>query len=640
MEYRPFRHGSTFFFWIGILSAMLMSWACGGGGPSTDAIFDTGTLSFHIVYKGAEKGPRFQAAAVDCAGEGIATIEAEVYDPSFTSIAVGGPWDCDAGSGTIGSVPAGSDRTIVVLGKDDAGDIVFRGEKSGIDVVSDRENSAGTVDCTVFVPNLLTPADGSMVSDAAMGLSWQYIAGAAGYRIVVSEKSDLKDPVIDTTTTVENYTPSGLSDTKTYYWHVAAIDMFQHQGVESSVWSFTVNSNVENTSPVANITSPEQGRTFLSDTDILFAGNGNDSEDGILSGASLIWRSDVDGIIDMGETFTSDKLSPGTHHITLTVTDSEGATGLDTVVITIATGRLPDTGQTTSYTDTFGEDSDYDINAPAYTKLDASGNDLDAGAYEWAMVRDDVTGLIWEVKTDDGFIHDKDDTYTWLDAQNTFIAQLNRDRFGGHSDWRLPTIKELYNIAHKGKDYSPVINTAYFPNTMSTAYWSSTARANSTDSVWIVHFSNGSLHYMDTGDIHGHSYNVRAVRGGQNNSILVDNGDDTVTDTATGLMWQQTEAGAMNWEDALAYCENLELAGYTDWRLPNINELQSLVDFEKNFPSIDPTFFPGAESYLYWSSTTYAIEAGNGGTVSFKYGNAAYWEKSESSNVRAVRGGQ
>lgn len=310
MDYKQYRRGSKFFFWIGILSGILMLLACGGSGSSTDAIFDTGALNFRIAYQGAEKGQRFKAAVIDCAGEGIATIEAEVYDSNFTSLSVGGPWDCDAGHGTIRSVPAGSDRIIVVLGKNSAGNIVFRGEKSGIDVVSGRENNAGTIDCTLFVPNLLTPADGSVVGDTAMGLSWQYVAGADSYRIIVSEKSDPNDPIIDTTTTVENYTPSGLSDTKTYYWHVAAIDTFQHQGVVSSVWSFTVNSSVENTSPVANITSPESGRTILSETDILFDGNGNDSEDGTLSGASLIWRSDVDGIIDMGETFTSDKLSP------------------------------------------------------------------------------------------------------------------------------------------------------------------------------------------------------------------------------------------------------------------------------------------------------------------------------------------
>ena len=79
-------------------------------------------------------------------------------------------------------------------------------------------------------------------------------------------------------------------------------------------------------------------------------------------------------------------------------------------------GPVPDTGQTQSYTDTFGEDSDYLINPPSYTKLDASGNDLPDDEASWVLVRDNVTGRIWEVKTDDGSEHDKDNTYTWYDS--------------------------------------------------------------------------------------------------------------------------------------------------------------------------------------------------------------------------------
>ena len=90
-------------------------------------------------------------------------------------------------------------------------------------------------------------------------------------------------------------------------------------------------------------------------------------------------------------------------------------------------GPVPDTGQTQSYTDTFGEDSDYTINPHFYTKLDASGSALPDSATEWVMVRDNVTGLIWEVKTDDNSIHDKDNLYTWYDAENVFIAELNNE---------------------------------------------------------------------------------------------------------------------------------------------------------------------------------------------------------------------
>ena len=81
---------------------------------------------------------------------------------------------------------------------------------------------------------------------------------------------------------------------------------------------------------------------------------------------------------------------------------------------------------------------------------------------------------------------------------------------------------------------------------------------------------------------------------------FVDNGDGTITDHATGLMWTKVDGGSpMNWEDALAYAEDLDAAGYDDWRLPDAKELQSIVDYTrapdatetaKRATAIDPIF--------------------------------------------------
>lgn len=124
---------------------------------------------------------------------------------------------------------------------------------------------------------------------------------------------------------------------------------------------------------------------------------------------------------------------------------------------------------------------------------------------------------------------------------------------------------------------------------------------------------------------------------------LMVNGDGTVTDTETGLMWQQDETGWMDWESALSYCENLELAGYDDWRLPNINELQSLVDYSTKNPAIDTYAFPNATSSIYWSSTTYSIHIGHTGDASIvDFGSGLVYGLYKSFNqyVRAVRIGQ
>lgn len=404
------------------------------------------------------------------------------------------------------------------------------------------------------------------------------------------------------------------------------------------------NGHGNNSSPVVQITSPTESSNFAVGDEIKLSGSCSDNEDGYLIGSSLVWTSDLDGQLGTGETCISDTLSIGIHNITLTATDSEGAVGMDTVAITvfefIATGLVPDTGQVTSYTDTYGEDSDYGINPPHYTKLDINGNELEASAANWAMAKDNVTGLIWEVKTDDGGIHDKHNTYTWQDAQDVFITQLNDDNFCGHSDWRLPTVNDLSYLVNADAN-KPAINTVYFPNTMSFFYWTSMMNHNNADLVWSVGFDHG----MVFNTLESNYYHVRAVRGGPSSSNYIDNGDGTVTDMSTGLIWQQDQASPMNWDAALVYCESLVLAGYDDWRLPNRNELQSLLDHTAFNPSIDTILFPNTMSKEYWTSTTaitkpdcpikYAY------CVGFAYGGVGLGHNSDSHyNVRAVRGGQ
>jgi hypothetical protein len=308
--------------------------------------------------------------------------------------------------------------------------------------------------------------------------------------------------------------------------------------------------------------------------------------------------------------------------------------------------EIPDTGQTTSsYTDVFGEDSDYTINPQSYTKLDDNGNDLPDSATSWTMVRDNVTGLIWENKTDDGGIHDLDNYYTWQDAQDFFIVQLNKDNFGGNSNWRLPTVKELETLRHEeGGEWSINIDSNYFPS-MNLMYWSSTTYANSKSWAWSFDYDRGFVAPNPKSyGYYGYGY-VRAVCGGQSGAFddsiisgrMVDNGDGTVTDTETGLMWQQGESGQMAWEDALIYCETLDLAGYHDWRLPNINELHSIVDYYVYDPAINTMAFPGCQSSGYWSSTTNIGDSGSAWNMHFDSGSILYGWKLYSFNVRAVR---
>ncbi len=268
---------------------------------------------------------------------------------------------------------------------------------------------------------------------------------------------------------------------------------------------------------------------------------------------------------------------------------------------------VPDTGQKKCYDNTqeitcpnpgedfYGQDAQYITNPHSYTKLDANGNDLpDNAPWPWAMVRDNITGLVWEVKNskdnvkDYGNANDADNTYTW-DAAMEFGTTLNAQTFGGYSDWRLPTIKELSSLIDSNIPVpAPPINTFYFPNTnnSSLSYWSSIPCVADPTRAWIVSFYDGVVGRL----LKSNGRFVRAVHGGENGSYgdFIVNGNGTVTDNGTGLIWQMdTAPGTYNWQQALYYCDNFTLGGHDDWRLPNRNELQTLVDYNRYNPSID-----------------------------------------------------
>ena len=194
------------------------------------------------------------------------------------------------------------------------------------------------------------------------------------------------------------------------------------------------------------------------------------------------------------------------------------------------------------------------------------------------------------------------DLYTWGQAEN-YCGILS----GG--DWRLPTPKELYTIVDNSRT-NPAINPDFFPGTPSGYFWSSVPFDE--NHVWGINFSNGSD--STTRSIASGFYNeekayVRCVRGeplknSQFTAMTVEGGDTFYTDKTTDLMWQKAYASSVNWQQALDHCKK-PYAGYSDWRLPNKNELISIINFEKG-TSVPLSDFPdmSSENDLYWSSTT------------------------------------
>jgi hypothetical protein len=285
--------------------------------------------------------------------------------------------------------------------------------------------------------------------------------------------------------------------------------------------------------------------------------------------------------------------------------------------------------------DWFGQDAQYAGNAPSYKdNRDGTVTDLN-------------TGLMWQ--------GDPGKKMTFKQA----LSGAAKCKLAEHRDWRLPTIKELYSlILFNGTDPDPMvrstsrqkpfIDTKYFKFKYGdtdrgeriidsqfatrTKYVSTTMRGDET--MFGVNFADGRIKGYPmksprTGK--GKTFHVLYVRGNKHygKNAFKNNGDGTVTDAATGLIWMKVDSGALkagkkkdgklNWQEALDWAENLTYAGRSDWRLPNVKELQSIVNYKRspattNSAAIDPIF--QATSFAaeggkkdfpnYWSGTTHA----------------------------------
>lgn len=122
---------------------------------------------------------------------------------------------------------------------------------------------------------------------------------------------------------------------------------------------------------------------------------------------------------------------------------------------------------------------------------------------------------------------------------------------------------------------------------------------------------------------------------------FTDNGDETVTDNLTGLMWTKNATMATkSWEEAKSYCENLSHASHNDWRMPNLNELLSLIDRSKSDPALSEGHPFSDVQGIYWSSTAYLNDTSSAWDVNFGSGNIHYGGKPAVFAVWPVQSGQ
>lgn len=331
-----------------------------------------------------------------------------------------------------------------------------------------------------------------------------------------------------------------------------------------------------------------------------------------------------------------------------------------------ATGiiNLPRTGQTASY---------------------AAGDDgnLQKGV-AWPATRfvEDVTGTVPDTLT--GLVWAKDagtptagpcagGRKSWQGSLD-YVACLNSSSYLDFSDWRLPTIVELQSLFNDGASSNATWLTGQgFANvqTSYSYYWSSTTFAGSQDLAWNVNLRDSKPEYA-TGSKTGSTFYVLPVRGttseparlrrsGQTLSYAA--GDDgqlepgvawpeprftadataqCLADGLTGLVWVRYPLPTLGtWQEALEYSNSLNLCGYTDWRLPNRQELRSLVDYGETLTAsyLNETAFGGVKSREYWTSTSYAPATGSAWGVELGSGGDKTLSKTGRYSTLAVRSG-
>ncbi len=333
-----------------------------------------------------------------------------------------------------------------------------------------------------------------------------------------------------------------------------------------------------------------------------------------------------------------------------------GSTDIDTpkltCVWTVVDYRIVDTNQTNCYNSGNGEvttcigigvDAHYSSSPPSYNVTDNG-----------ETITDSNTGLVWTQSpdTDNNGTVDYSDKMSQSDAVS-YCADLD---LAGYQ-WRLPSIKEAYSlIQFSGEDPSSYTGTDTSTLTLfidedfekafgdqtageriidgqyasSTIYVSTTMNGDNT--MFGVNFVDGRIKgYPTTGNV----YYVLCVAGNTKYGInnFVDNGDNTISDSATNLMWHKNDTASSDWDDAITLCESDTTANHDDWRLPDVKELHSIVDYSRSpdttsSAAIDPIFNAtaitneaGVTDYgYYWASTTHVDYDGlgrNGTYISF-----------------------
>lgn len=242
----------------------------------------------------------------------------------------------------------------------------------------------------------------------------------------------------------------------------------------------------------------------------------------------------------------------------------------------------------------YGQDGNYLLNVPNYVLTNAD------------VVTDPITQLVWQRATPELEMD-------WTTA----FAYCNNLSLDGHNDWRLASRLEILSIMDFGSSNlhpQPAFNT----NAQPQPYWTSTSYLGDSSTHWIVDYGDAATFPENDSSIHY----PRCVRGTPiSGDFTPISEQDAILDGRTGLTWQRMlPSDLQDWYGALGYCENLDLAGFSDWRLPSLKELRSIVSDTHASPAVDTSLFGFTQAAPYWTSTPHPANPTGAMIVNFDGG--------------------
>ena len=689
--------------------------SCGSSSPTTS---DKGSISFNLALKRTTVAPRssYLPANDICIDYGITTINATVLNSSGATV-TSVSWPCSAHEGTITGVPAGSNYTVRLEGIDSSSAVAWRGEKTDISVSGGTTASAGTIIMSYIGSDTSPPTiTSSNPSDNATSVPVTTLLtatfseqpavssiNATTFTVKIDTTPVTGSVTFDSNTKRAIFIPSNnLSYSTTYTATITTgvEDMAGNNMQSDYSWRFTTEAQ-----PTSAPSAPVNVAAIAGNSQVTVTW---DAVPGATS-YNIYW-STTTGVTKATGPKISNATSPYIH-----IDRSNGTTYYYVVTAVNSFEESSESSEASATPDT-SADTTPPIGSVIINNNDTYTNSVSVSL---TLTAADTSGVLqmcisntnsctswetytttktWTLTTGDG----TKTVYVWFKDAAGNISVVVSDSItiasplsaptgvtasagDGHAiiNWGVVTNATSYNIYWSitagvtktaGTKISDITSTSYTHTGLTsgtTYYYVVTAintygESSESNEIFVIPLAPISLPKTGQTTCYDSTGNIIPCAGtGQDGELqkgvawpdqrFTDNGDGTVTDNLTGLVWTKdanapgppacSPATTKRWQGALDYvaCLNTNnYLGYTDWRLPNISELESLVNAEQPNTAtwLNTQGFSNVQGAFYWSSTSWASYSIDAWIIYMWNGHIGSYNKSDVSYVWPVRSGQ